>query len=707
MEGDTAKTSVDPPETDLDYYSRPENYEGSNLTNIKRFNFAKQKEDKAKLDALKSKKKKKDGFDLFKRYRHILKGYLDADIEPDEPDTSEDEGEESSSKKIKFIAEEDSKSEKSEIEKQKTGESIKKEEKLDVKIESFVLCETQIDTPDTPTDSGYRTGTETIEKERSLSITPVDISGSQFAISGRKSASVRSSVSMKGNLLSRELRSRQAKDMWRKYTRFIIMVHKLSSAAGQGDTDMGMKTFTDIASEAETSTLKSSGLSFDPNYFKAKKEINISTEVKNILSLPSEQRSPEQIQTAMFGLQSLRSFAEYPLHMQEKLASVAWFELVPPKRIIIRQGHFAENFYFILSGQAVVTLLLKDPKTGASFVKTATIMRKGMSFGELALLHHSRRTATVTSQGTVQLLTIGRADFFDIFMSGAGPDDIPDHIKFISQCDFMKDWPIENLLEHPEKCLLHFFKRNVVIVKDSTYNEWIYVVKSGFCQVLKQLKGVTPRLGFNTRQNADNDPSIPKLPGLIKEAKVDTGLRRKRRSKSAPVKEENEENSPPEEQQHKAPEAQTFSKDQYSKNPTTLKAHFAVKIPKQNYVIPEKCRPPKPIPEPKELSTGKLPPVYVQVEALKPRDAFGLETIEFDSDAERTNTVVSLVSRGAECIMLSKEFFMKHANEKVKRLIRHQVQPYPEDEAFQNNLQIKSDWQLYRQSLITTLTSNL
>ncbi|KAJ8297901.1 hypothetical protein KUTeg_024432 [Tegillarca granosa] len=55
--------------------------------------------------------------------------------------------------------------------------------------------------------------------------------------------------------------------------------------------------------------------------------------------------------------------------MQEKLAKVAWYEVVPPKRIIIRQG------------QAVVTLLLRDPKTGASFVKTATIMRKGMSFG--------------------------------------------------------------------------------------------------------------------------------------------------------------------------------------------------------------------------------------------------------------------------------------------------------------------------------------
>ena len=27
-----------------------------------------------------------------------------------------------------------------------------------------------------------------------------------------------------------------------------------------------------------------------------------------------------------------------------------------------------------------------------------------------------------------------------------------------STCDFMKDWPLEELLDHPEHCLLHFFK---------------------------------------------------------------------------------------------------------------------------------------------------------------------------------------------------------------------------------------------------------
>ena len=52
-----------------------------------------------------------------------------------------------------------------------------------------------------------------------------------------------------------------------------------------------------------------------------------------------------------------------------------------------------------------------------------------MPLQELALLHHSRRTATVVSQDTVQLLTIGREAFFDIFMKVSEEDGIPEHIR--------------------------------------------------------------------------------------------------------------------------------------------------------------------------------------------------------------------------------------------------------------------------------------
>ncbi|ELT87893.1 hypothetical protein CAPTEDRAFT_196325 [Capitella teleta] len=337
---------------------------------------------------------------------------------------------------------------------------------------------------------------------------------------------------------------KQAKERFRYAIKTILIMMKWISSLSEKsneswDSDYGSggeKTFTDIANEAfESGDTLSSGLSFDLSQFKAKKEVNISNEVKNILSTPSIARSPEQLQIVLYGLQHLKSFAEYPLHMQEKLCKVAWFQQVPPKRVIIRQGHFAENFYFILSGQVVVRILDKNDTTGEVCLRTAAVMRKGTSFGELALLHRSRRTATVVSQDAVQLLTIGRDDFFDIFMSGQGPGQIPDHVGFVSTLDFMKDWPTDNLIYHPECCLFHFFKRGVVIVKDSSNSDWIYIVKSvsvlfrssfqlvpvtfdrqGSCQVIKELKGVVHKARSNAEKEPKNFVGKNMLPRYVK-----------------------------------------------------------------------------------------------------------------------------------------------------------------------------------------------
>ena len=50
--------------------------------------------------------------------------------------------------------------------------------------------------------------------------------------------------------------------------------------------------------------------------------------------------------------------------------------------------------------------------------------------------------------------------------------------------------------------------------------------------------------------------------------------------------------------------------------------------------------------------------------------------------------------------MLSKKFFMDHSNELVKKMIRHQIRPYPTEDSLQENLQIKVDWDLYKRRLI-------
>jgi alkyl sulfatase BDS1-like metallo-beta-lactamase superfamily hydrolase len=83
----------------------------------------------------------------------------------------------------------------------------------------------------------------------------------------------------------------------------------------------------------------------------------------------------------------------------------------------------------------------------------------------------------------------------------------------------------------------------------------------------------------------------------------------------------------------------------------------------------------------------------------------GLTSIQFDDDVPVSETSVSLVSRGAECIMLSKQFFMRHANERVRMELRRQVRPYPTADTFQENLQIKVDWDNYRKELLKDITT--
>ena len=67
----------------------------------------------------------------------------------------------------------------------------------------------------------------------------------------------------------------------------------------------------------------------------------------------------------------------------------------------------------------------------------------------------------------------------------------------------------------------------------------------------------------------------------------------------------------------------------------------------------------------------------------------GLEDVYFEEDADPPcNLPVSLVSNGAELIMLSRKFFISHATEKTKQFIREQVLLYPTEDTLQVGLEL-------------------
>jgi len=68
---------------------------------------------------------------------------------------------------------------------------------------------------------------------------------------------------------------------------------------------------------------------------------------------------------------------------------------------------------------------------------------------------------------------------------------------------------------------------------------------------------------------------------------------------------------------------------------------------------------------------------------------------------------LSLVSNGAECIMISKKFFMNHCSDENKRRLFVTEIPFPNDETLQKSLQDKVNWDAYRRKTLKTLVRQL
>jgi CRP/FNR family transcriptional regulator, cyclic AMP receptor protein len=85
----------------------------------------------------------------------------------------------------------------------------------------------------------------------------------------------------------------------------------------------------------------------------------------------------------------------------ERVASIADQVDLPAGRAVARQGEYGSEFYVIVEGAASVE------RDGQHL----TDLGSGAFFGELALLAHIQRTATVTTTAPSSLLVIGAREF--------------------------------------------------------------------------------------------------------------------------------------------------------------------------------------------------------------------------------------------------------------------------------------------------------
>eukprot|EP00057_Strongylocentrotus_purpuratus_P010909 XP_011665383.1 PREDICTED: uncharacterized protein LOC587954 isoform X1 [Strongylocentrotus purpuratus] len=295
----------------------------------------------------------------------------------------------------------------------------------------------------------------------------------------------------------REERKFRLSRLFRVVARLVVVIRRICEVHF---VERGRTEEVDISFAKLVSTRQRTDLMFDVTDYKAKKKWQLMSETKRILQKST--RSEHDIQHIETTLREMSALGEYPASMQRSIARVGWYESYGPNRVIVREGHMPDAFYFILSGSALVSV----PTPGEVKPKILAILLRGDSFGELAILNQSKRTSTVTTRENVEMFVISAEDFTNIVMSGNSKMlQDPGTATFMRSVEFLKEWPLNKIENNPKKCVFNFFRKDTVLVRDSKLSEWIYVVKSGSCSVLKQLKNVEPELYPKKRESSKDE----------------------------------------------------------------------------------------------------------------------------------------------------------------------------------------------------------
>lgn len=75
-----------------------------------------------------------------------------------------------------------------------------------------------------------------------------------------------------------------------------------------------------------------------------------------------------------------------------------------PGEAIVRQAGASDRFYIVTSGEVAVS------RAADGVEKTVAVLGPGQYFGEMGLLAHTSRTATVTAMTEVELLSLDRQE---------------------------------------------------------------------------------------------------------------------------------------------------------------------------------------------------------------------------------------------------------------------------------------------------------
>ncbi|PVD30811.1 hypothetical protein C0Q70_10086 [Pomacea canaliculata] len=271
------------------------------------------------------------------------------------------------------------------------------------------------------------------------------------------------------------LRHPQVRKTWERAGRTLRFAFRIAKvmAIRSLEIELNLKTFTDLVYQ-EDQVYKKVG---KPKKSLASnvKEATLTLKAQAIMLLPPSERTQEECSLVLCNLQFFDSFRMYPLDIQKNIVLRGHFIALPPGRVLIREGHVAQKWYLVISGQGLVR---KTVQEDGPCKMTVDVLSQGMTFGESELEQETKRSFTVMSRQTLHLISLSKADYLFIFCKRMKTRNHNEHLDFLRNIHFMKYWPIERLRNRSFLCYQAYFKINDIVADNSREANAICIIRS-------------------------------------------------------------------------------------------------------------------------------------------------------------------------------------------------------------------------------------
>ncbi|XP_066478024.1 cyclic nucleotide-binding domain-containing protein 2 [Tiliqua scincoides] len=282
----------------------------------------------------------------------------------------------------------------------------------------------------------------------------------------------------------------------------IILMNRVCKAFQHGQKEFsGFELMKEGCNEIDVDK-RSGHMAFGRLEFSVTKE-HFPFRAVQITKKPPEWRTESEIRHLQNRMLVLESFRQYSPTLQFLLAKVIRFERFGRRRVIVRKGHVGRSFYFIYYGTVAVT---NDEDGSSAFVESApTLIHKGASFGEVALLKGTRRNATIVCMEETELLVVDKVDFFNYELDKELYREFRNRYEYLRTIDLFETMPDATLEKLAHFCKIERFQYGQVITNDITESTTVIFITKGVCEILRLVdlttcpsyhKWLSKQLGF-------------------------------------------------------------------------------------------------------------------------------------------------------------------------------------------------------------------